>query len=125
MWLVWSKYSVRRSGLAAGSEWLAWRHSRLAPAAEQLLGLQLAELVDVADEGGLHRGGGLLAQHDAGAVFLVGALEARGEVHAIAHRGVILVDGLLRHEGAAAELASDPLIAELYLGVRGHSRVAS
>jgi branched-chain amino acid transport system ATP-binding protein len=44
---------------------------------------------------------------------------------AIAHRGVILVDGLLRHEGAAAELASDPLIAELYLGVRGHSRVAS
>jgi branched-chain amino acid transport system ATP-binding protein len=35
---------------------------------------------------------------------------------AIAHRGVILVDGKLRHEGAAATLASDPIVAELYLG---------
>jgi branched-chain amino acid transport system ATP-binding protein len=35
---------------------------------------------------------------------------------AIAHRGVILVDGALRHEGAAATLASDPIVAELYLG---------
>lgn len=35
---------------------------------------------------------------------------------AIAHRGVILVEGKLRHEGAAAELADDPVIAELYLG---------
>jgi branched-chain amino acid transport system ATP-binding protein len=35
---------------------------------------------------------------------------------AIAHRGVILVDGKLRHEGPAASLASDPIVAELYLG---------
>jgi branched-chain amino acid transport system ATP-binding protein len=35
---------------------------------------------------------------------------------AIAHRGVILVDGKLRHEGPAATLASDPIVAELYLG---------
>jgi branched-chain amino acid transport system ATP-binding protein len=35
---------------------------------------------------------------------------------AIAHRGVVLVDGKLRHEGAAATLASDPIVAELYLG---------
>lgn len=37
---------------------------------------------------------------------------------AIAHRGVVLVEGLLRHEGAAETLASDPLIAELYLGIQ-------
>jgi branched-chain amino acid transport system ATP-binding protein len=35
---------------------------------------------------------------------------------AIAHRGVILVDGKLRHEGPAAALAGDPIVAELYLG---------
>jgi ABC-type branched-subunit amino acid transport system ATPase component len=35
---------------------------------------------------------------------------------AIAHRGVILVDGKLRHEGPAVTLASDPIVAELYLG---------
>ncbi len=35
---------------------------------------------------------------------------------AIAHRGVILVDGTLRHEGPAATLAGDPIVAELYLG---------
>ena len=35
---------------------------------------------------------------------------------AIAHRGVILVDGKLRHEGLAATLAGDPIVAELYLG---------
>jgi branched-chain amino acid transport system ATP-binding protein len=37
---------------------------------------------------------------------------------AIADRAVILVEGQLRHEGAAANLADDPLIAELYLGAR-------
>ena len=37
---------------------------------------------------------------------------------AIADRAVILVEGLLRHEGPAATLADDPIIAELYLGVR-------
>ncbi|HEY3146436.1 MAG TPA: ABC transporter ATP-binding protein [Dongiaceae bacterium] len=35
---------------------------------------------------------------------------------AIAHRGVVLVDGKLRHEGPAATLADDPVVAELYLG---------
>jgi branched-chain amino acid transport system ATP-binding protein len=35
---------------------------------------------------------------------------------AVAHRGVILVDGKLRHEGPAATLAGDPIVAELYLG---------
>jgi branched-chain amino acid transport system ATP-binding protein len=41
----------------------------------------------------------------------------------VADRGVILVEGLVRHEGTAAHLAGDPLIAELYLGAR-HSRTA-
>ena len=36
---------------------------------------------------------------------------------AIAHRGVVLVEGKLRHEGPAATLANDPIIAELYLGI--------
>lgn len=36
---------------------------------------------------------------------------------AIAHRGVVLVEGQLRHEGPAARLADDPIIAELYLGI--------
>lgn len=35
---------------------------------------------------------------------------------AIAHRGVVLVDGQLRHEGPAETLAGDPIVAELYLG---------
>lgn len=37
---------------------------------------------------------------------------------AVADRGVILVEGQLRHEGTAAGLADDPLVAELYLGAR-------
>ena len=37
---------------------------------------------------------------------------------AIADRGVILVEGKLRHQGPAADLAQDPIIAELYLGAR-------
>jgi len=37
---------------------------------------------------------------------------------AIADRAVILVEGLVRHEGPAATLADDPVIGELYLGVR-------
>jgi branched-chain amino acid transport system ATP-binding protein len=43
---------------------------------------------------------------------------------AIADRAVILVEGQLRHEGTAAGLAGDPLIAELYLGARHHRKVA-
>jgi len=37
---------------------------------------------------------------------------------AVADRAVILVEGQVRHEGAAAGLADDPLVAELYLGAR-------
>ena len=37
---------------------------------------------------------------------------------AVADRAVILVEGKLRHEGTAAGLADDPLVAELYLGAR-------
>jgi branched-chain amino acid transport system ATP-binding protein len=37
---------------------------------------------------------------------------------AIADRAVILVEGQLRHQGPAAGLADDPLVAELYLGAR-------
>jgi branched-chain amino acid transport system ATP-binding protein len=36
---------------------------------------------------------------------------------AIAHRGVVLVEGGLCHQGPAATLAHDPIIAELYLGI--------
>ncbi len=35
---------------------------------------------------------------------------------AVASRAVILVEGEARHEGSAAELADDPIVAELYLG---------
>ncbi|MDW6023512.1 ABC transporter ATP-binding protein [Mesorhizobium sp. BAC0120] len=37
---------------------------------------------------------------------------------AIADRAVILVEGRVRHEGPAASLADDPVVAELYLGAR-------
>jgi branched-chain amino acid transport system ATP-binding protein len=37
---------------------------------------------------------------------------------AIADRAAILVEGRLAHEGTAAGLADDPLVGELYLGVR-------
>jgi len=39
---------------------------------------------------------------------------------AIADRAVILVEGRLAHEGPAATLADDPIVAELYLGARAH-----
>jgi branched-chain amino acid transport system ATP-binding protein len=44
---------------------------------------------------------------------------------AIADRGVVLVEGVLRHEGPAATLADDPVVAELYLGARRERRVLS
>lgn len=43
---------------------------------------------------------------------------------AIAHRGVVLVEGRLRHQGPAATLADDPIIAELYLGVTSRRELA-
>mgnify|MGYP000987488856 CR=1 FL=1 len=44
---------------------------------------------------------------------------------AVAHRGIILVEGRVRHQGLARELASDPIIAELYLGARRRETVPS
>jgi branched-chain amino acid transport system ATP-binding protein len=43
---------------------------------------------------------------------------------AIADRAVILVEGLLRHEGPAATLGDDPIVAELYLGARHEPKAA-
>jgi branched-chain amino acid transport system ATP-binding protein len=43
---------------------------------------------------------------------------------AIADRAIILVEGLVRHEGTASNLADDPIVAELYLGTRHAERVA-
>jgi branched-chain amino acid transport system ATP-binding protein len=43
---------------------------------------------------------------------------------AIADRAVILVEGQMRHEGTAAGLSGDPLVAELYLGARHHRKAA-
>jgi branched-chain amino acid transport system ATP-binding protein len=43
---------------------------------------------------------------------------------AIADRAVILVEGRVAHEGTAAGLAEDPLVAELYLGARRHRETA-
>jgi branched-chain amino acid transport system ATP-binding protein len=37
---------------------------------------------------------------------------------AIADRAMIMVEGLVRHEGPAARLADAPIVAELYLGMR-------
>jgi branched-chain amino acid transport system ATP-binding protein len=37
---------------------------------------------------------------------------------AVADRAAILVEGRLRHEGPAATLGDDPIVAELYLGGR-------
>lgn len=42
---------------------------------------------------------------------------------AIADRGVVLVEGRLAHEGPAAALADDPVIAELYLGTHAKPQV--
>jgi branched-chain amino acid transport system ATP-binding protein len=39
---------------------------------------------------------------------------------AIADRAVILVEGRIAHQGKAATLADDPIVAELYLGARKH-----
>jgi len=44
---------------------------------------------------------------------------------AIADRAAILVEGLVRHEGPAANLADDPIVAELYLGARRAERAAT
>lgn len=44
---------------------------------------------------------------------------------AIADRAAILVEGQLRHEGPAATLADDPIVAELYLGARHGGKAAT
>jgi branched-chain amino acid transport system ATP-binding protein len=43
---------------------------------------------------------------------------------AIADRAIILVEGLICHEGTAADLANDPIVAELYLGARHAEKAA-
>ncbi|MGL4197156.1 MAG: ABC transporter ATP-binding protein [Allorhizobium sp.] len=40
---------------------------------------------------------------------------------AIADRAVILAEGQIRHEGAPADLADDPLICKIYLGTTGRA----
>jgi branched-chain amino acid transport system ATP-binding protein len=40
---------------------------------------------------------------------------------AIADRGLVLVGGRVAHQGAAAALQGDPLLAELYLGRHAHT----
>ena len=44
---------------------------------------------------------------------------------AIADRGVILVEGRVKHEGRAVELVQDSLLAELYLGSQPQVRAAT
>lgn len=44
---------------------------------------------------------------------------------AIADRAAILVEGQMRHEGPAATLAEDPIVAELYLGARHAGKAAT
>ncbi|MFE0016408.1 ABC transporter ATP-binding protein [Mesorhizobium sp. NPDC059054] len=44
---------------------------------------------------------------------------------AIADRAAILVEGQLRHEGPAATLAEDPIVAELYLGAHHAGKAAT
>ncbi len=44
---------------------------------------------------------------------------------AIADRAIILVEGRIAHEGAAATLAEDPILGELYLGARHSQRVGA
>ncbi|MFT3820053.1 MAG: ABC transporter ATP-binding protein [Rubrivivax sp.] len=44
---------------------------------------------------------------------------------AIADRGLVLVGGRVAHQGAAAALQGDPLLAELYLGRHGHGAEAA
>ena len=59
-----------------------------------------------------------------GAGTVVGAINAgKRAALAIADRGVVLVEGRLAHEGPAAALADDPVIAELYLGTHAKPQV--
>jgi branched-chain amino acid transport system ATP-binding protein len=53
--------------------------------------------------------------HDAGVTLLLVEQNVRAAL-AIAERAYVLVDGVNRHEGTAAELRKDPAIADLYLG---------
>ena len=58
----------------------------------------------------------MLKRINAGGVTIILVEQNVKAALAVADRGVILVEGELRHEGRAQELASDPLLAELYLG---------
>ena len=54
----------------------------------------------------------------AGVAILLVEQNARAAL-AIAHRAFVLVEGRIRHQGPARELADDPGIADLYLGGAG------
>lgn len=57
-----------------------------------------------------------LAEIRAGGVAIVLVEQNARAALAVADRGVILVEGRERHEGRAADLWTDPRVAELYLG---------
>jgi branched-chain amino acid transport system ATP-binding protein len=59
----------------------------------------------------------------AGLTILLVEQNARAAL-TLGDRAYVLVEGKNRHEGAAASLWDDPLIAELYLGVRGAAEAA-
>jgi branched-chain amino acid transport system ATP-binding protein len=56
----------------------------------------------------------------AGVTILLVEQNARAAL-AIGDRAYVLVEGRDRHEGVASEMWNDPVVAELYLGQRGHS----
>lgn len=58
----------------------------------------------------------MLSRINAAGVTIVLVEQNVASALAIASRAVILVDGLVAHEGPAPTLADDPIIAELYLG---------
>lgn len=58
----------------------------------------------------------MLEEINAGGVTVVLVEQNVKAALAIASRAVILVEGQIRHEGAASSLLDDPIIAKLYLG---------
>jgi branched-chain amino acid transport system ATP-binding protein len=59
----------------------------------------------------------LAAINDAGVTTILVEQNVKAAL-SVADRAVILVEGLIAHEGAASLLADDPIVAELYLGAR-------
>ncbi len=65
----------------------------------------------------------MLKEINAGGVTVILVEQNVKAALSIASRAVILVEGRIRHEGAAAALLGDPLVAKLYLGT-GHTQTA-